>query len=105
MALHTGDRSNIDETMPTASSAVTPDESKAAGVSRMKKVRFVTSEKGDVMHANETLPSSSVIKENSAAAVANQKTKQSGSANKEEVEEGEYEVEAILSHRKVSTCG
>lgn len=77
------------------------------GDSRLKKVRF------DMTHVdNETVACvklstqeagfSSVV-ECSKTAVANQKQKQSGSRNVTEEEDGVYEVEAILSHRKVST--
>lgn len=75
----------------------------------MKKVNF---KKGDTTCVeNKTVPVANLsvqqaglssVVECSKTATANQKPKQSKSRNVNKEEDGMYEVEAILSHRKVS---
>ena len=94
-----GDKSDI-------SSTALPGGTDTNGESSMKKVHF---EKGDTCVQNKTVPMASwqaghsSVVECSKTAAANQKPKQSKSRNVNEEENGVYEVEAILSHRKVSS--
>lgn len=114
---HTEHRKDIAEATPTDSSVMKLAKN---GGSSLRKVHFVTSEngrivkertasKGTVVNGRASLrqqTDSSCASKKSKTVVAKKREKikqQRGSGNQNGVEEDVYEVEAILSHRKVGT--
>lgn len=105
---------HADQEKDIGESAVKQARNNTPSDSKLKQVRFITSGKVHVSMTQANKPSYSVtnafkqpvcVSKNSKPAMAKQKTeaKQRASANKEKDKEV-FEVEAILSHRKVSTA-
>ena len=99
----TGYRNAIDDPLPSGSSVLSKSTAKCD--SGLKKVRFVTSEKRSMSHVNgmctsQAMCSSSSDKKTATSLPNKPQSDQTDKQGEEEV----YEVEAILSHRKVSRC-